>query len=212
MGNKEKKTEEKKNLQEKVNDSKNVNEKKIKPKKSQKVDKADKKLKNKIKKLEKKNIELEEKKLELENDVKKFKEKYILVHAEFENSKKRLEKELWRKVDLITKDIFLDIIHIVDDMDRAIVVEGNKKDVKESDGIKLVHNKMLKMLEKNNVTPFDSIGKEFDPDFHDAIMMKVDNEQDEDTIIEEFEKGYMLKKEVLRHSKVIVSKKEDEKK
>lgn len=175
-------------------------------KKTRKISKEAKK----IKKLENKKNELNNKVSELENDVKEFKDKYVRVHAEFENSKKRLEKELRRKVDLITEDIFLDIIHIVDDMERALTIDDDKKsNKKETEGTRLVYNKMLKMLEKYKVIQFDSIDKEFDSDFHDALLIKVDNKKADHTIIEEFEKGYMLKDKVLRHAKVIVSKKEN---
>ena len=175
-------------------------------KKTQKSNKKDKK----IKKLENKKKELENKISELENDVKEFKDKYIRVHAEFENSKKRLEKELRRKVDLITEDIFLDIIHIVDDMERALATNDDKKSNKnETEGTRLVYNKMLRMLEKYKVAPFGSVDKEFDSYYHDALLVKVDDKKPNHTIVEEFEKGYMLKDKVLRHAKVIVSKKEE---
>jgi len=175
-------------------------------KKTQKSNKKDKK----IKKLENKKNELENKISELENDVKEFKDKYIRVHAEFENSKKRLEKELRRKVDLITEDIFWDIIHIVDDMERALATNDDKKSNKnETEGIRLVYNKMLRMLEKYKVAPFSSVDKEFDSYYHDALLVKVDDKKPNHTIVEEFEKGYMLKDKVLRHAKVIVSKKEE---
>jgi len=178
-------------------------------KKTQKSNKKDKK----IKKLENKKNELENKISELENDVKEFKDKYIRVHAEFENSKKRLEKELRRKVDLITEDIFLDIIHIVDDMERALATNKDKKsNKKETEGTRLVYNKMLNMLEKYKVATFGSVDKEFDTDYHDALLIKVDNKKPDRTVVEEFEKGYMLKDKVLRHAKVIVSKKEEKEK
>ncbi|MEA3500611.1 MAG: nucleotide exchange factor GrpE [Candidatus Marinimicrobia bacterium] len=175
-------------------------------KKPQKLSKEAKK----IKKLENEKDELRNKISELENDVKEFKDKYVRVHAEFENSKKRLEKELRRKVDLITEDIFLDIIHIVDDMERVLAANDDKKsNKKENEGIRLVYNKMLKMLEKYKVAQFDSVDKEFDSDYHDALLIRADNEKPDHTIVEEFEKGYMLKDKVLRHAKVIVSKKEN---
>ncbi len=95
-------------------------------------------------------------------------------------------------------------------MERALVANDEKKsDKKEMEGTHLIYNKMIKMLEKYEVIQFDSIGKEFDSDYHDALLVRVDNEKAEHTIVEEFEKGYMLKNNVLRHAKVIVSKKED---
>ncbi len=194
-------------LKEDSNDIKKVNKKSTKN--TQKSNKKDKK----IKKFENEKNELENKISELENDVKEFKDKYIRVHAEFENSKKRLEKELRRKVDLITEDIFWDIIHIVDDMERALATNEDKKsNNKETEGTKLVYNKMLKMLEKYKVAPFVSVEKEFDSDYHDALLVKVNNKKPNHTVVEEFEKGYMLKDKVLRHAKVIVSKKEEKEK
>ena len=202
MEKKEKEKETK--IKENFNDNK-----KIKKEKKSKEDKKVKELEKEIKdKGNKKVKELEKEKKELEKNIEVFKDKYIRVHAEFDNSKKRLEKELRRRVDLITGDIFLDIIHIVDDMERALSANVNKK---ELEGTRLVYNKMLKLLEKCKVTPFESLNKEFDTDYHNALLVKIDNAKPNDTIVEEFEKGYMFNKKVLRHAKVIVSKKENTK-
>ena len=73
------------------------------------------------------------------------------------------------------------------------------------DGVSMVKNKLKKTLSKYEVESFDSIGEVFNPDYHEAIMSQISDEK-ENTIIEEFEKGYKIKDKIIRHSKVIVSK------
>ena len=97
------------------------------------------------------------------------------------------------------------LIPIFDDLDR-ILMESNKiEDVeKVIEGLELVNNKLHSMLNNLNIARFDSFGKTFDPNYHDAMMTRKDK-QKKNIIVEEFEKGYKYHDKVIKHAKVIVS-------
>ena len=74
------------------------------------------------------------------------------------------------------------------------------------EGVQLILDKVSRRLQKLEVVTFDSVGEKFDPDLHDALMVKESGEHEENIVIEEFEKGYRMKDKVIRHAKVVVSK------
>ena len=142
---------------------------------------------------------------ELENEVAALKDKMLRTVAEFENFKKRTAKE---KEELFSMGICTAIeklLLIKDTLERAIpTMEG--ADAKAiADGVIMIDKQFQDVLTELNVTVIPAIGEKFDPEKHNAVMHDENEEFDENTISEEFMKGYMYKEKVIRHSMVKVS-------
>ena len=131
--------------------------------------------------------------------------KQLRLLAEFENYKKRSERRISDAHNFTIEKLILSFLPFVDDIDRTI--QNNKTEAKNAiiDGIKLIFSNIKKVLNKYDVESYESIGNEFDVDYHEAVMSK-ESDKSENIIIEEFEKGYKLKDRIIRHAKVIVSK------
>lgn len=134
-------------------------------------------------------------------------EKYLRFAAEFDNYRKRTDKEFIRIIEYAGESVLREILPLMDDIERAIDNKG--EDQTESsirEGVELIYKKFVKILKDLGVEPMDSLGKPFDPDFHHAMMARKEKKSAPNTIVETFEKGYKYKKHVLRHAKVVVSK------
>jgi molecular chaperone GrpE len=144
---------------------------------------------------------------DLKQQVEAQNDRFLRLMAEFDNYKKRTSRDIQRIEDLANEKVIADLIEVRENFDRAIKAAGEPAGEGKAffDGMKLIFSKFDSVLEKNGLEPFGAAGDVFDPQLHDA-MMKVPNETiDEDHIVEVFEKGYHLKKRVIRHAKVIVS-------
>jgi molecular chaperone GrpE len=127
------------------------------------------------------------------------------TQASFENFRKQTESRVKEMAKMASKDVILQILPIVDNFELALKscdVEKNQKDFCE--GVELIHSQLKTMLENNDIKQIETIGKSFDPYFHEALM-KVPSTKNEGVIIEEFAKGYTLNGHVIRHAKVKVS-------
>ena len=157
-----------------------------------------------IKKLLSVKEELEEKnKLLLEyEDLLKRKQ------ADFENYTKRVKREFDESKKYATAELMLDIINSIDNFERAIDSAKSSKDFDALlEGIIIIETQLKSVLEKKyGVVPFDDVGKEFDPNIHDAIMMEESDEYTEDTVVENLQKGYRMYDRIIRHAKVKVAK------
>ena len=142
---------------------------------------------------------------DLNDDIKKSEDKYVRLMAEFENFKKRNNKALIDSHQKSLEKIVNSFLPILDDMQRISNDDNNSNLKVLNDGIKMVEGKFLKILSTYNIEQFNSVGKEFDPDYHEAIMSQ-NSKKKENIILEEFEKGYKINDKIIRHSKVIVSK------
>ena len=139
----------------------------------------------------------------LEGKVCEYKEKNILLLADFDNYKKRKIQERINYEKYEGQKIFKKIIPILDDIDRVLGLDGIK-DQSVIDGINLIKDKFIGILSDLGVVSYESVDEEFDPEYHEAIMLKKTKKKS-NTVIEEYEKGYKYHDKVLRHSKVIVS-------
>ena len=126
--------------------------------------------------------------------------------AEFDNFRKRSEKEKATMFDMGARSVAEKLLPIVDNFERAMTAppaEGEGKAF--ADGIAMIYNQMTKTLEDLGVKPIDCVGKEFDPNLHNAVMHIEDESLGENVVAEELLKGYMYKDSVLRHSMVKVA-------
>ena len=126
--------------------------------------------------------------------------------AEFDNFRKRTEKEKSQMYEVGAKDIIEKILPIVDSFERglAAVAEDQKADP-FVDGMDKVYKQLITTLESAGVTPIEAVGKPFDPEFHNAVMHIDDESLEENIVVEEFQKGYMYRDSVVRHSMVKVA-------
>ena len=126
--------------------------------------------------------------------------------AEFDNFRKRSEKEKSQMFDMGAKSIVEKVLPVIDNFERGLLaVPEEDKDNAFVDGMDKVYKQMLTMLAEAGVEPIEAVGKEFDPNLHNAVMHVEDEEAGENTIVEECQKGYMYRDSVVRHSMVKVA-------
>lgn len=149
---------------------------------------------------------LNEKIAELETQVSGSKDLLLRKAAEFENFKRRTELNSINFAKYASENIILELLPTIDDLTRSL---KSGRDKLESDpfykGVELILNKFTKVLESQGVKAMESIGKEFNVDFHDVMMQMPKADVAPHTIIDEIEKGYFLHDKVIRHAKVIVA-------
>ena len=166
---------------------------------------------NKNSKVDKYKSQIQDLKLELENifsELENLKDKNVRLLAEFDNYKRRSINERKNLTKYAGESFIKGLLPIIDDFSRTI--ESIKEDSSLKEGVLLVKNKLEKTFEENGIMAFESIGFEFDPELHEALMSQESDECDEGTILNEFEKGYKYHDKILRHAKVIVSKAKQE--
>lgn len=126
--------------------------------------------------------------------------------AEFENFRKRTEKEKSQMYDMGAKSIVEKVLPVIDNFERglAAVPEENTENP-FVDGMNKIYKQMMTVLEEAGVKPIEALGKEFDPEYHNAVMHVEDENFGENEIVEELQKGYMYRDVVVRHSMVKVA-------
>lgn len=125
--------------------------------------------------------------------------------AEFDNYRKRTEKEKASMYVIGAKDIVEKILPIVDNFERGLAAAADKADDPFVDGMSKIYKQLMTTLEELGVSQIEAVGKEFDPNFHNAVMHVEDEEVGDNIIVEEFQKGYLYKEFVVRHSMVKVA-------
>ena len=150
----------------------------------------------------------------LEDELKNLQDRHLRLRAEFDNYKKRKDKEFTRLLQYEGENVIISFLGIADDLQRMIdSVDGEKSQNAESlmEGINLILEKLHRRLGALKVELFDSEGKKFDPELHDAMMTQSSDDHEDGVVIQEFEKGYKYKDRVIRHAKVIVNSQENDK-
>ena len=134
-------------------------------------------------------------------------DKLLRTRADFVNYQKRMGKESKSISQYAVQDLILDLLPELDNVERAVKLAENPKDVdKFVEGIKLIGDQLLKALGKHGVKPIETVDKPFDPNLHEAVLEEENNELPHHTVIEEFQKGYLLKERAIRPAKVKVSR------
>lgn len=125
--------------------------------------------------------------------------------AEFDNFRKRSEKEKAQMFEIGAKSIIEKILPVIDNFERGLgTVSEEEKESAFVQGIEQIYKQFITALDEAGVKPIEAVGKEFNPDFHNAVMHGEDENYGENTISDEFQKGYMYKESVVRHSMVKV--------
>lgn len=148
-----------------------------------------------------------EKKDKKDEKIEELNDRLMRQMAEFDNFRKRSEREKSQMFDLGAKDIVEKILPVIDNMERGLATVA--PEVLENDafvrGMEKVYKHFMTVLEGAGVKPIEAVGNEFNPDFHNAVMHVEDEAVGENIVVEEFQKGYMYKESVVRHSMVKVA-------
>jgi molecular chaperone GrpE len=137
-------------------------------------------------------------------------DKILRLQADFENTRKRIEKEKQDFVKFANEGIILELLNVLDDLERSVsLAETHKQDPSAFlKGVEMILAHLYEMLKEYGVKPIEAEGKIFDPHCHEALMQVENKELPEHTVVEELQKGYLLNDRVIRTAKVKVSKKQ----
>lgn len=135
-------------------------------------------------------------------------EKLLRMAADFDNQKKRLQRDKDTALKYAEENLIKEILPAIDNLERALGQDQNSKDFGKHllEGVELTLKGLLATLEKSGLKALVSVGEPFDPNFHEALVMEASKEVPEQRVIQEYEKGYMLKERLIRAAKVVVSK------
>lgn len=146
-----------------------------------------------------------EKKDKKDAEIDELKDRLMRQMAEFENFRKRSEKEKAQMFEIGAKSIIEKILPVVDNFERGLgAISEEEKEGAFAQGIEKIYKQMITTLEEAGVSAIDAVGKEFDPNLHNAVMHAEDENFGENIISDEFQKGYKYKETVVRHSMVKV--------
>jgi molecular chaperone GrpE len=134
-----------------------------------------------------------------------YKDRWLRKGAEFDNYRKRVERERREQADQAVVDLLQELLLVVDDFDRALTVGGDEGGAYRK-GVELIHGKLHDLLRKQGVKAMDVIGADFDPNIHMAVMHEESPEHREGEVIGELQKGYLLNDRLLRPAMVKVAK------
>lgn len=123
------------------------------------------------------------------------------LQADFDNYRKSFEREREQIIKLANESLISELLVVIDDFERALSI---MKDGKDKEGMKMIYNNLIKILERRGLKPIETAGKKFDPNFHEVVC-KEPSCKDDGLILEELQKGYMLKSTVIRPSKVKIA-------
>ena len=181
--------------------------------------KADKKKETETKEEIQNNNKVEEKKEETAEDkLVIVQDKLLRTMAEMENQRRRFEKEKQEAFEFGGFNFASECLLLLDNIDRAIISFKNDENLKNNkdlnkiiDGIEVVKKDLVSIFKKNGIESIECINKKFDPNFHQAMLEVEDNTKEPGTVVQEIQKGYMMKDRLLRPSLVSVTKKREEK-
>ncbi len=155
---------------------------------------------------EKKRLFGKKKKDKKDEKIEELTDRLTRQMAEFDNFRKRTEKEKSQMYEIGAKDIIDKILPVVDNFERGLLaVKEEEKEAPFVHGMEMIYKQLMTTLEGVGVKPIEAVGKEFDPDFHNAVMHVDDESLGENIVAEELQKGYMYRDSVVRHSMVKVA-------
>jgi len=157
-----------------------------------------------------KKNEVEQLRLDAEK-AREYWDRLLRQQAEFENMRKRLERDRQEFQKFAHEDIIVDLLGVLDDLERSVEAAEKKQENFDAflKGIEMILAHLYELLKKRGVTPIEAKGKKFDPHEHEALMQTETSDHDDEEVIEELQKGYKLYDRVIRTAKVRVAKEEE---
>ncbi|PTE42415.1 nucleotide exchange factor GrpE [Staphylococcus equorum] len=143
---------------------------------------------------------------QLKKDVQENEEKYLRLYAEFENYKRRIQKENQTMKAYKAQDVLNDILPTIDNIERALQIEGENEQFQSlKKGVEMIHESLINALKENGLELIETEGHQFDPNVHQAVVQDDNPDFESGEITQELQKGYKLKERVLRPSMVKVN-------
>jgi molecular chaperone GrpE len=143
---------------------------------------------------------------DIERERDDYKDRWLRKGAEFDNYRKRIERERREQGDQAVVDLLQDLLLVVDDFDRALTVDAGEGGTAYRKGVEMIHAKLHDLLRKQGLKPIDALGADFDPNLHQAVMHEESPEHREGEVIGELRKGYTMNDRLLRPAMVKVAK------
>jgi len=154
-----------------------------------------------------KTKQLEEKVAALEAEKAVLTEKYLRLAAEFDNFRKLAAREIENRIRNANEELIVSLLPVLDNLERTLANIPKKKEFAPiREGIELTYKEFKKVLSSFGLEEIESLGKEFDLDLHEAVMMVEDEKHPSNTVVQEHQKGYKLNGKVIRHAKVVVNR------
>ncbi len=142
----------------------------------------------------------------LRKDKDALQDRLLRMAAEFDNYRKRVDRDRRDQTESATADALADVLPIVDDLERALKAPMGAEAEGFRKGIELIHQQMIELLRKRGAKPIESVGADFDPRYHQAVVQESSPDHREGEVMEEFARGYMLGDRLLRPAMVKVAK------
>jgi molecular chaperone GrpE len=137
-----------------------------------------------------------------------FYDRFLRKSAEFDNYRKRVERERREQADHTVTDLLVDLLNVVDDFERALAVSADQESEGYRKGVELIYAKLQDLLRRRGVKPIEALGADFDPNVHQAVAQEPSVEHREGEVTEEMRRGYMLGDRLLRPAMVKVASRE----
>jgi molecular chaperone GrpE len=143
----------------------------------------------------------------LESQLEEVREKHLRLAAEFDNYRKRIDRERQTLADATAAEVMQELLPLVDDLERALKAEPGAEGADAyRRGVELIHKRLEEILRRHGVRPIEALGADFDPNYHQAVAHEPADDRRDGEVIEEFRRGYMLGDRLLRPSMVKVAK------
>ena len=151
--------------------------------------------------------DMEKKVAELKAINVELKDKMLRLNAEFDNFRKRMNRQQIENVKLASKSIITELLPVIDDFERAFKNAPEDAEKSDATGMELIKNKLLAVLQSKGLKPMETVGEPFDSNFHEAVAeIPAPSDDMKGKVIDEMEKGYYLNETIIRYAKVIVGK------
>jgi molecular chaperone GrpE len=144
--------------------------------------------------------------VDLQRERDDYYDRWLRKTAEFENYRKRVERERREQADQRVVDLLLELLAVVDDFDRALTVEAGEGSAAYRRGIELIHTKLTDLMQKQGVRAIEAVGADFDPNVHQAVLHEASADHRDGEVIAELRRGYMIGDRLLRPAMVKVAK------
>ena len=135
-----------------------------------------------------------------------YKDRWVRKTAEFDNYRRRIERERREQADQAVLDLLQELLLVVDDFDRALTVDEGEDAAAYRKGVELIHGKLHDLLRRYRVTPIEALGADFDPNLHQAVVHETSPDHREGEVIGELQRGYLMGDKLLRPAMVKVAK------
>jgi molecular chaperone GrpE len=143
---------------------------------------------------------------ELESRIEEYRQRLLRAQADFDNYRRRTQREKEETAKYASMDLITRLLPVLDNFERAVVASKDSGDFESlAKGVDMIYRQLFQLLEQEGLKPMETVGQPFNPEFHEAVMRVESDEHEEGTVVEELQRGYILKDRVIRPAMVKVS-------